>query len=328
MQTFWKKFLPSLLAVCLILSTQIAALALDLVPVGKAVGLEMQLDGVMVAGISPTEQGSSPAGDAGVIVGDMILAVNDAPVDSGAALLQQLARWDGGSITLRIRRADREQDIELTPAAGENGACLGLLLRDTIAGIGTITYYDPESGQYGALGHGVTEGTTGLLLPLEDGVVLGASVAEVQAGQAGTPGALQGEFDAEDIQGDIQKNTNAGIFGNLTTAPAGQTVPVAAEAEIHAGDAEILCNVSGTDIQRFSIQISRVTKDDATGRTMQLKVTDPTLLSITGGIVQGMSGSPILQDGKLIGAVTHVLVDDPTRGYGISMEDMLTTAAA
>ena len=204
---------------------------------------------------------------------------------------------------------------------------LGVIVRDGMAGIGTLTYVDPETGSYGALGHGVCDSDTGVLLPLGEGTLLHSLVGAVQRGQSGRPGALQGEFPAGSAVGTVDENTESGIFGTVTDASVYQpldAVPVADAADIHTGAAEILSNVEGDTVQSYSVEVIKVyPADDAYGRSMMLRVTDPDLLDKTGGIVQGMSGSPVLQDGKLIGAVTHVLVDDPTCGYAISIERML-----
>lgn len=328
-QNCWKRLFTPLLAAALVMALQMGAFALELVPVGQAVGLEMRLDGVMVAGLVSDDQGGSPAGDAGVITGDIIIAVDGQTVDSGAVLLEKLQAWKGGELCLRVRRGEAEQEVQVCPERGAEGeARLGLWLRDSIAGIGTVTYFDPASGVYGALGHGVTDADTGALMPLEEGVVLGASVREVRKGEAGAPGELCGDFDPQDVRGNILGNTSAGIFGRLRKTPEADSLTVATEAEIQTGAAQILCNVSGTEIRTYDVEITKICRGDAGGRNLQLKVTDPALLEQTGGIVQGMSGSPILQNGKLVGAVTHVLVNDPGRGYGISMEQMLAAAEA
>lgn len=322
-----KRLVMPLLVAALAMALQMGVLALELVPVGQAVGLEMRLAGVMVAGLVNEEQGGSPAGDAGVIAGDIIIAVDGKTVDSGSVFLEKLQAWKGGSLCLRIRRGEFEQDVQVCPERGAEGeARLGLWLRDSVAGIGTVTYFDPTSGIYGALGHGVTDTDSGELIPLEEGVVLGASVREVRKGKVGAPGELCGDFDPRDVRGNILKNTSVGIFGRLCKTPDAEGLTVATEAEIQTGEAQILCNVNGTEIRSYDVEITKICRGDTDGRNLQLKVTDPALLELTGGIVQGMSGSPILQNGKLVGAVTHVLVNDPSRGYGISMEQMLAVA--
>ena len=199
-------------------------------------------------------------------------------------------------------------------------------MRDHIAGIGTVTYYDPETGSYGALGHGVSSLDGTQLLMMQSGYLVRSSVAEIRAGTRGTPGELHGLFDVTDTVGTVDKNTSCGIFGTMTHPRQGQTVETAPAEMVVTGPAEILSNVDGDQVQRFSIRIDRVDTDAKNGRNLLITVTDEALLAKTGGIVQGMSGSPILQNGKLVGAVTHVLVNSPAQGYGILIDSMLQAA--
>jgi stage IV sporulation protein B len=199
-----------------------------------------------------------------------------------------------------------------------------------MAGIGTMTYYDPATGTFGALGHGVSDHDTSLLMPLEEGSILYAEVAGVQKGAVGAPGLLQGAFKTNRDLGVLSSNTQCGIFGRLDDRSMirGLTpLPVAARDEVEAGPATILSNVSGDEVREYSIEIIKIfAKNPSDPRDFMVRVTDPALLAATGGVVQGMSGSPILQNGKVVGAVTHVLVNDPTRGYAISMDSMLGAA--
>ena len=199
-----------------------------------------------------------------------------------------------------------------------------------MAGIGTLTFADPQTGVFGSLGHGICDAETGVLLPLSEGDLIYSTVETVTRGKSGAPGALQGDFsDARPI-GTVTKNTVHGIFGTLSDLSllSGQgALPVAARDEIQTGDAEIIANIDGDKVQRYSVQIVRLYPEkDEYGRGMMLRVTDKALLAQTGGILQGMSGSPVVQNGRLIGAVTHVLVDDPASGYAICIDDMLREA--
>jgi len=202
---------------------------------------------------------------------------------------------------------------------------LGLWLRDGVTGVGTLTYYDPATGRYGALGHGIADETSGALMPLRDGSVLSAVVADVRPGGHGTAGELVGSFDAADRIGAIERNGLFGIFGTLDAPPDGTPVETAPASAVKTGSATILSTVAGDTVQAYAVNITRVYHDGASTR-FAITVTDPALLSATGGIVQGMSGSPILQDGRLVGAVTHVLLSDPAKGYGVSIDDMLAAA--
>jgi stage IV sporulation protein B len=206
---------------------------------------------------------------------------------------------------------------------------LGLWVRDAVSGIGTVTFYDPATNTYGALGHAVNDSDTGVVLPVRGGAISRVSVTDVAKGKSGAPGQLRGSFNFDDRLGTVVANTGCGIFGKITAPefPAGNAIKTARESEIHTGSASILSNVSGGEVREYTAEISRVySGGEADGRSMLVTITDPALTEITGGIVQGMSGSPIIQDGRLIGAVTHVLISDPLKGYGISIEKMMSGA--
>jgi stage IV sporulation protein B len=197
-----------------------------------------------------------------------------------------------------------------------------------MAGIGTFTFYDPESGLFGALGHGISEAETGRLLPMGSGHVLYSEVESVRAGQPGNPGELKGVFRDDKQYGYLLKNSETGLYGKLPDAealgPGGHTpIPVAQGSEVKEGAALILSNVRGDLVELFDAEIIKIYPIENDPRNFMIRVTDERLISITGGIVQGMSGSPVIQDGKLVGAVTHVLINDPLRGYGIFAESML-----
>ena len=241
----------------------------------------------------------------------------------------------GGVLVVRldtVTTADGEtHSVQVTACTDQTGVYrLGILARDSMAGIGTLTFADPQTGVFGSLGHGICDAETGVLLPLSEGDLIYSTVETVTRGKSGAPGALQGDFsDARPI-GTVTKNTVHGIFGTLSDLSllSGQdALPVAARDEIRTGDAEIIANIDGDKVQRYSVQIVRLyPENDEYGRGMMLRVTDETLLAQTGGILQGMSGSPVVQNGRLIGAVTHVLVDDPASGYAICIDDMLREA--
>lgn len=199
-----------------------------------------------------------------------------------------------------------------------------------MAGIGTMTFYDPQSGTFGALGHGVTDVDTGQLLPLDHGSIMDASVKAVKKGERASPGELKGDFDLTRDSGTLYANTECGIFGKLSAEDAakivGAALPIAKKDEVKTGKATILATVSGNETREYDIEIEKIYSPSGSTRNLLLHVTDEELLAQTGGVVQGMSGSAILQDGKIIGAVTHVLLDDPSRGYGIFIENMLSAA--
>ncbi|MDE7221550.1 MAG: SpoIVB peptidase [Oscillospiraceae bacterium] len=313
-------------------SAQAAALeAESLVPVGHTIGIKLFAEGVVVIGLAEVETGSgvlTPGADCGLQVGDVIEEANGTEVESSeqfAALLQC-----GGKIELAVTRNGEDLLLAAEPVLGTDGTWrLGAWIRDSMAGIGTVTFYDPDTGTFGALGHGITDTDTGLLMPLGDGAVMHASVKAVKRGSAGEPGELKGSFDLTHDMGELYANTERGVFGSLENAgyTREDALPVAKAGEVRPGPAEILSNVSGDSVERYDIEILRVL--DSTGtQNLLLQVKDEALIGQTGGIVQGMSGSPILQDGRIVGAVTHVMVNEPTKGYGILIENMLAAAGS
>lgn len=303
------------------------------IPLGQAVGIKLFAQGVLVVGLSDisTNQGlASPAKACGLQEGDVITHINDEKVSSIEEVQTILQDLDGGDMELSVLRDDK--NLEVTTKAAQcsaDGAYkLGAWIRDSMAGIGTLTFVEPSSGLFGTLGHGINDVDTAVLMKLQSGAITPATVAGVVKGMDGRPGELRGVFSSDDDLGTLYANTEQGVFGHLTNTGSftGRTVPAAHMDEIHEGKATILANVSGDTVEEYAVEIQKIHEHATDTRDMTLKVTDQRLLDKTGGIVQGMSGSPIIQDGKLIGAVTHVLVNDPTRGYGIFIENMLAAA--
>ncbi|MCL1807417.1 MAG: SpoIVB peptidase [Oscillospiraceae bacterium] len=303
------------------------------IPGGHTLGVKLQTDGLLVVGMAPvqTDGGTiSPAQDAGLMSGDMITHIQNKPVSTIPELQALTAGLRGEATQISFLRNGRMLSTTLLPAkaAGDGQYRIGVWVRDSMAGIGTITFYDPESGLFGALGHGINEAETGQLLPMGSGHVLYSEVESVRAGQPGSPGELKGTFRNDKQYGYLLRNTDTGLYGTLPSPEAlgpelQKPVPLARGNEVREGAAVILSNISGDQVERFHVEIIKVFPGDNETRNFMLRVTDERLLSVTGGIVQGMSGSPVLQDGKLIGAVTHVLINDPKRGYGIFAESML-----
>lgn len=285
-----------------------------LIPVGETVGIQIKMEGVLVAGVTDVQTAAGPAcpaKDAGIQAGDVIVAVEGKAVDSAAALIDAVDGLSGGAAQVTVRRDGRTQSVSVTPAVEENGGMrLGLWLRDGVAGIGTVTYIDPETGSFGALGHGVNDIDTGVLVPVADGDICRAQIVDVKRGAAGSPGELAGSFDAGDVIGCISRNTNCGIFGTIRSklSDLRPAIPAGTPQDVVKGPATILACVAGRETAEYDVEISRTGMATGSGRDMMVHVTDPDLLACTGGIVQGMSGSPIIQNGKLVGAVTHVCV--------------------
>jgi stage IV sporulation protein B len=331
-----KKYLSGLFAAALISMNVPSAIAVPeeryLIPMGNAVGISLQSEGVMVVGMPEVladGKSASPARDAGIAVGDIITQIGNVHVSSNSDLKSMLEKHDGTPVAIKVTRGSSVLEFKLTPHRTEDGRCeLGLWMRDGIAGIGTMTFYDPKTGLFGALGHSVNDIETGVIIPLRKGAVTRSVVTDVVPGKAGAPGQLHGTFNIENELGSLTQNSTCGIFGVMkeNDMTRGKTaLPVG--YDIKTGPATILSNVSGTDVKEYKIEITRVyTGHEAIGRSMMISVMDQQLLDVTGGIVQGMSGSPIIQNGKIVGAVTHVLINDPTRGYGISINNMLNIA--
>ena len=291
-----------------------------LVPVGHTVGIKLFSKGVVVVKLS---DGGTPARTCGLRTGDVIIQCGGSTVTSSEQF-QSLLQTCGGTAELEVRRNGNSVTLSVEPERNDQGVyCIGAWIRDSMAGIGTMTYYDPATATFGALGHGITDVDTAQLMPFSNGSILPSTVKAVKKGEAGSAGELRGDFDLTGDLGDLYANTASGVFGTLDGdyAPAqAQAVPT---GEPETGAAVIRSNIRGDEVREYTVEILKTVPNSRDGRDMVLSVTDPELIEATGGIVQGMSGSPILQNGKLVGAVTHVLLNDPTRGYGISIETML-----
>ena len=296
-----------------------------LVPVGHTVGIKLFSRGVMVVKLSP---GGSPAKDCGLQTGDVIVKCGSSNVNSSEQFQSLLQKNGSSAMELQIKRDGSSMTLSVEPKKNEQGIyCIGAWIRDSMAGIGTMTYYDPATGAFGALGHGITDVDTAQLMPFGNGSILPSTVKAVKRGESGSAGELRGNFDLTAELGTLSANADCGIFGTLRCtdyAPAqAEALPTGIPLP---GAAVIRSNVEGDSVQEYDIEIMKVISHAADGRDLVLRVKDPDLIAVTGGIVQWMSVSPIIQDGKLVGAVTHVLLNDPCKGYGISIETMLNAA--
>lgn len=309
--------------------------ARELMVCGNTVGIKLYVKGLLVVGISgvltPDGREVLPVKDSGIEPGDFIMEVNRKKIEKISDLTQIIEETGENELEIRYLHDNRVLSAKAAPVkCVEDGKFrLGIWVRDSTAGIGTLTYYEKETGKFGALGHGITDIDTGIMMPVENGELLKSSVYGIKKGLQGMPGELQGDFlDSPEIIGDIYWNTAFGVFGQLKNGALGdlpgKPYPVGTRSVIREGPAVILSNIHGEDIEEFQVEVQKVARKNLSGpKSMILKITDPRLLDATGGIIQGMSGSPIIQDGRLIGAVTHVLVNDPSRGYGIFIETML-----
>jgi len=299
-----------------------------LVPGGQAVGVAIRTQGVLVVGLS-----DGAGVKAGLRAGDVLISVNGRPLDSADVLTETVNAAAGQPLSIVLERDGKQHTHLATPQYDESSQSyrLGVWVRDSTAGVGTMTFYDPQTQRYGALGHAITDSDTGLVLPVREGNVMDAEIVSVRRGERGMPGELKGSFLREQVSlGSVKRNSTSGIFGQLDGDIRNplypQGLPVGDKKDVHTGKATILSTVGGKEMVEYTVEITQVTRASEQ-KSLVLHVTDERFLEKTGGIVQGMSGSPIIQDGKIIGAVTHVFVNDPTRGYGIFIENMLGAAS-
>lgn len=316
MKRLCSNFLFSVLILFLLPAQALAAEFL--IPGGQIIGLQLQNDTVTVAAFDDVL--GTHAREAGLKIGDEIVALDGRAVTCAEDVRSALTQ---GEMTVTVERNGREKQLRITPRQTEDGPRLGIHLKQGISGIGTVTWYDPGTGMFGTLGHGVSD-SGGKLLNMTRGSAYTAEVVSVKKGAKGEPGLLKGSAEAMSVCGSLLRNTPQGVFGITKQGWQGQPLPVADYDEIRTGPASIRSTVAGSSVQEYSVEILKIYPEDRTdGRNFLIKVTDPALLETTGGIVQGMSGSPICQNGKIVGAVTHVLVNSPDTGYGIFIENML-----
>ena len=297
---------------------------------GRPFGIKMFTDGLIVVGMSDISQNGkrqNPGKDAGLKTGDILLSLDGVPLKTNEQFGRLVEGSGGKRLLLRYKRNGRPQktwlDPVMNPADGKYH--IGVWVRDSSAGIGTVTYFDPKNRTFAGLGHPVCDVDTGEMLELSTGEAVEAAIVSCTKSRSGTPGELRGRFQGGSEFAALSGNTPCGVYGTLSEGfyPEGRAVPVALAHEIKPGRAVMLTTVEGETPREFAVEIEKIFHTGANGRNMILHITDEALLQKTGGICQGMSGSPILQNGKLVGAVTHVLVNDPTRGYGIFIEKML-----
>lgn len=309
------------------------------IPGGQSIGVKLNTVGVLVVGhhlINTTTGKKSPGEISGIKIGDIITEINGSKIEkmTDVAPFVQNAGQDGKALDMVISRESGKFTTKLTPLKdkGENTYKLGLYIRDSAAGIGTMTFVHPQSKKYGALGHVISDMDTKKPIVVEDGQIVRSTVTSIEKGSNGDPGEKLARFSSDrEIVGNIQKNSPFGIFGELNkelkNGVMDKALPIALSHQVKVGPAKILTVVNDDRVEEFDIEIvSTIPQKFPATKGMVIKVTDPKLLEKTGGIVQGMSGSPIIQNGKLIGAVTHVFVNDPTSGYGVHIEWMLNEA--
>ena len=302
---------------------------LMLYPGGMPFGVKFMTEGVTVVGFCDVELNGSkgnPATAAGLKLRDVILKVNGEPLAGASQLTEKIENCNGQELILLCRRNREEVEIRLTPvySPAESRYKTGIWVRDSGAGIGTVTFILPDTGAFAGLGHGICDADTGELIAMRRGTVADVTISSVVKGAAGTPGELKGYFNPGKV-GSLLGNTACGVWGVFSEIPecSSEPLPVGLRGDVQEGDAYILCTLDSNKMEKYDIQITNINRDATGSKCFTVKVTDPDLLAASGGIVQGMSGSPIIQDGKLVGAVTHVLINDPAVGYGIFLENML-----
>lgn len=296
----------------------------SVIPLGSSFGIKLYTDGVIVVSLSDlyTADGlCCPAAQAGLQAGDYVLTANGEKLDSNSELAQMIGQSEGKPLALTVRRGEECFETELTPVFSAGAFKAGMWVRDSAAGIGTLTFYDPETACFAGLGHGICDMDVGSVMELSHGDPAPITLCGIVKGTAGQPGQLKGYFPSDEALGTLLANNETGVYGTLNDPPAGEAIEIAPAEEVTTGAVQILVSIDENGAQLYDAEISRISRKGET-KNLIVKITDERLLEQTGGIVQGMSGSPILQDGKLCGAVTHVFTDDPTQGYGIFAETM------
>ena len=301
----------------------------SVIPIGEAIGMKLYTDGVLVVGMSEIE-GQRPYENSGIQEGDRIIQINENDINNTTELMQEVNASYGNEIDIKYVHEEETITTSIKPAKNSNNEYkLGLWVRDAAAGVGTLTFYEPSTGMFACLGHGILDVDTTELITIANGELVTTNIINIQKGEKGTPGEIRGTIESGYTIGQISKNTAFGVYGVLN-APSylsispDDAIEVASREEIQIGQAEIICELENGNREHYTIEIQKIfTGNNEDNKSMLLKVTDERLLEKTSGIVQGMSGAPIIQNGKFIGAITHVLVNDPTMGYGVFADIMI-----
>ena len=295
---------------------------------GKNIGIEVNSNGIIIVGTYSVGS-SDPARDANLKIGDKIISVNDNSVSSINEFIKVIeSLGDNTKLNIIYMRGNEKKTTNLELIRDDDGIYKsGLYIKDSINGVGTLTFIDPKTKLYGALGHEIIEKTTGQKLEIKDGKIYSSTVTSITPSNEGDPGEKNARYNINNVFGDITENSTSGIFGNYKAAiPKDKLYKVVKEEDVKLGKASMLTVTSGDDVKAYDINILKINKNSTDNKSMLFEIIDPELLKISGGIVQGMSGSPIIQGNNIIGAVTHVVVDDCTKGYGIFITNMLKEA--
>lgn len=299
------------------------------VPMGNAIGMKLYTDGVLVVGMSEIE-GVKPYENSGIKEGDRIIEINKNQIGNTEELIEAVNSCNGNKLSVKYIRDEKTITTSITPVKNSNNQYkMGLWVRDAAAGVGTLTFYEPSSEMFGTLGHGILDVDTSELIKIANGELVTTNILSVTKGTKGNPGEIRGTIESGYKIGNISKNTEFGVFGKLyntsyVNIQNNNEMEVALRDEIKTEDAQIICELENGKKEYFNIKIQKVfTNNNKDNKSMLIKITDDRLIEKTGGIIQGMSGAPIIQNGKFVGAVTHVLVNDPTMGYGVFADIML-----
>ena len=302
---------------------------LKVVPVGKAIGMKLYTEGVLVVGMSEIN-GKKPYENSGIQEGDAIIEINNEQIGNTNDLIETVNKSNGKTVKVKYKRNEQTITTSIEPAkVNENEYKLGLWVRDAAAGVGTMTFYEPSSGMFAALGHGIADIDTSELINIESGELTTTNILSIVKGQKGTPGEIRGTIENSESLGSIYKNTSFGVYGKVQSKNKLdinniEEMDVALRDEIKTGKAQILCELENGKKEKYDVEIKKLyLNNNENNKSMVIKITDEKLIEKTGGIIQGMSGAPIIQNGKFIGAVTHVLVNDPTVGYGVFADIMI-----
>lgn len=303
------------------------------VPLGNAIGMKLYTKGVLVVGMSQIETDNNekkkPYENSGIEQGDTILEVNNNAVENTEDLIKEVEKSEGNTINIKYLRNEKTMQTDITPVKSKNTYKIGLWVRDAAAGVGTLTFFEPNTNLFMALGHGVSDIDTEEIVNIANGELVTANIVSITKGRKGYPGEIRGTIDQGRTIGTIYKNTNFGVYGtvknkNYLEADLTKEMEVATRSEIKEGKAQIICQLENSNKKKYDIEIEKIyTNNNQNNKSMLIKITDNELLEKTGGIIQGMSGAPIIQEGKFIGAVTNVLVNDPTQGYGVFADIMI-----
>lgn len=298
------------------------------IPLGNAIGLKLYTEGVLIVGMSEIE-GKRPYEFSGIKEGDRIISIDNKKIETTEDLIETVNTSKGKEVSIKYVRENSEEVTNITPVqTKQNEYKLGLWVRDAAAGVGTASFYIPSTGMFASLGHGITDIDTGDLITISNGELVSTNIVSIQKGEKGKPGEIKGSIEGSRKIGEVYKNSSFGIFGKVSNKNSLKVTESEMEIlnrdEIKKGKAQIICELEDGKKEHYDIEIQRIyTANNKDNKSMLIKITDERLLEKTGGIIQGMSGSPIIQNGKFVGAVTHVLVNDPTTGYGVFADMML-----